>query len=220
MNLPDGVLGAGWLWLGALVVLPLWLFAMWNRPWRALADNTRLHLFLGSCVGWMMLWLLKAGVAPGLNAHLLGATWFTLLFGWRLAVLGLSVVLLGATLAGTSGTTTFALNACAMVIAPVLAAQGAHRFIERYLPRHLFVFLFASGFFNAALSMVVSVTFASALLASSGLYTWDRLASEFLPFALLLAFPEAFVTGAGLSYFVVYHPAWVASYREEAYLGR
>jgi uncharacterized membrane protein len=33
-----------------------------------------------------------------------------------------------------------------------------------------------------------------------------------------MLFPEAFVTGACLSYFVVYHPEWVGTYREELYL--
>jgi uncharacterized membrane protein len=54
----------------------------------------------------------------------------------------------------------------------------------------------------------------------SGVYTWDHLANDYLLYALLVTFPEAFITGAGLSYLVVYHPQWVATFREEVYLGR
>jgi uncharacterized membrane protein len=38
---------------------------------------------------------MKAGVKPGLNLHLLGATMFTLMFGRQLAIVGFSLVLAG-----------------------------------------------------------------------------------------------------------------------------
>lgn len=209
-----------WLSVGYALYLPALALALRRVPWSRLRDNTTMHLFLGSCVGLMVLWVLKAGIAPGLNLHLLGATWFTLVFGWPLAVLGMSVVLLGITIVGMSGWAAFALNALVLVVAPVSTSHLLHRLIERWLPRQLFVYLFGSGFFNAAAAMVASAAVATSLLLASGAYHWDRLASDYLPYALLVTFPEAFITGAGLSYLVVYHPQWVATFREEVYLGR
>jgi uncharacterized membrane protein len=220
MNFPDGLFNAAWLTAGYAIYLPLLVVALWHAPWSQLRDNTTAHLFLGSCVGLIVLWLLKAGIAPGLNLHLLGATWFTLVFGWPLAVQGMSLVLLGITVVGMGSWSAFGLNALVLVLAPVATSHVLHRLVERWLPRQLFVYLFGSGFFNAAAAIIASSSVATILLLTSGAYTWDHLANEYLPYALLVTFPEAFITGAGLSYLVVYHPQWVATFREEVYLGR
>jgi uncharacterized membrane protein len=220
MNFPDGLFNAAWLWAGYAIYLPLLVVALLRVPWPQLRDNTTMHLFLGSGVGLMVLWVLKAGIAPGLNLHLLGATWFTLVFGWPLAVLGMSLVLLGITIVGMSGWSAFALNALVLVLVPVSTSHALNRLVERWLPRQLFVYLFGSGFFNAAAAVVASSSVAMSLLLVSGVYTWDHLANDYLPYALLVTFPEAFITGAGLSYLVVYHPQWVATFREDVYLGR
>lgn len=220
MNFPDGLFSAAWLWAGYAIYLPWLVVALWRVSWSQLRDNTAAHLFLGSCVGLMVLWVLKAGIAPGLDLHLLGATWFTLVFGWPLAMLGMSLVLLGITIVGMSGWGAFALNALVLVLVPVSTSYVLHRLVERWLPRQLFVYLFGSGFFNAAAAIVASGAVATSLLLASGAYPWDHLANDYLPYALLVTFPEAFITGAGLSYLVVYHPQWVATFREEAYFGR
>lgn len=220
MNFPDELFNTAWRLVGYAIYLPALAVALWRVPWSRLRDNTTVHLFLGSCVGLMVLWVLKAGIAPGLNLHLLGATWFTLVFGWPLAVLGMSVVLIGSTVSGASGWAAFGLNALVLVLTPVSVSYALHRLIERWLPRQLFVYLFGSGFFNAAAAVIASAAVATSLLLASGAYDWDRLASDYLPYALLVTFPEAFVTGAGLSYLVVYHPRWVTTFHEDTYLGR
>jgi uncharacterized membrane protein len=65
-------------------------------------------------VGLILLWHLKAGIKPGLALHLLGATVFTLCFGWALAFIGLCAVLAGVTLNGAAGFEAFAVNALLM----------------------------------------------------------------------------------------------------------
>jgi uncharacterized membrane protein len=132
----------------------------------------------------------------------------------------MTLVLAAVTAVGMSGVTTFALNAIVAGVVPVACSHAVQRAIARRLPAHLFVYLFGSGFFNAALATAASAVAAVALLYGSGAYDWQRLADDYLPYALLAAFPEAFVTGAGISYFVVYHPGWVVSFREEWYLER
>ena len=58
----------------------------------------QLNVWLGTIVVLMLVWSMKAGVRPGLNLHLLGATVFTLMFGRQLAIIGLSIVLAAVTL--------------------------------------------------------------------------------------------------------------------------
>lgn len=218
MNFPEGLLPAPWLWLGYALYLPLLGYAAWHAPWARLREGAALHLYLGTCVALMLLWTLRAGVAPGLNFHVLGATFLTLMFGWRLALQGMSLVLLGATLSGQGGLATFALNALFLGVVPVGVSHAVRAAAERFLPRHLFVYLFVSGFFNAALAVGCGALASSAFLLAAGVYSLDYLAEHYLPYILLLLFPEAFLTGTCLSYFVIYHPEWVSSYREELYL--
>lgn len=218
MNLPDGLISPPGLWLGYALYFPILAHALWRAPWSRLRENESLHLYLGACVALLVLWTLRADVSPGLTLHLLGATFLTLMFGWRLALLGMSVVILGNTLYGMSGMAAFSLNALVMGAVPVFVSQAMHGAARRFLPRHLFVYLFVPGFFGAAAAAAASTLAASALLLAAGVYPLEHLAEHYLPYILLMLFPEAFVTGACLSYFVVYHPEWVGTYREELYI--
>ncbi len=154
MNLPNGLLPAGW-------TLPAWLpfaafafLAARRAPWRLLADSTRLNAFLALIVTLILLWHLQAGVKPGLALHLLGATVFTLCFGWALAFLGLCLVLAAVTLNGAAGWQAFAVNALLLAGVGVTVSQAAHWLVDRLLPSHLFVFIFCKGFFTSALAVI------------------------------------------------------------------
>jgi len=218
MNLPDNLLPSLWLWLGHALYLPILVYALLRAPWMRLRETETLHVFLGTCVGLMVLWSLRAGIAPGLNIHLLGTTLLTLMFGWELAVVGIGLVLTAVTLAGMSGVETFSLNALIMGVVPALVGRTEYFLVWRRLPHNLFVYIFVSGFFGAALAIISVALVTTALFLTSEVYTWDQLTTNYLPYALLLALPEAFITGTCLTYMVVYRPAWVASYREETYL--
>ena len=81
MNFPDGLFSSHWSWAGLGIYAILLLFALLGAPWRRLQDSDQLNVFLGVCVSLMLLWTLRAGVVPGLNFHLLGATLLVLMFG-------------------------------------------------------------------------------------------------------------------------------------------
>jgi uncharacterized membrane protein len=218
MNIPADMLALPWLVLGYGLFLPLLGLSLRGAPWQQFKQSASLHLFLGTCVALMLLWTLRAGVAPGLSFHVLGATFLTLVFGWRLAFLGLCIVLAGVTLAGQSGLETFAHNALLLGAVPVGLSEGVRQLAERFLPRHLFVYLFVSGFFNAALAVGAAALASAFFQYAAGVHALGYLAEHYLPYIVLLLFPEGFLTGVCLSYFVIYHPEWVASYREEIYL--
>jgi uncharacterized membrane protein len=220
MNLPDDLLSSLWLWLGHALYVPVLIYALLRAPWARLRESEALHVFLGTCAALMVLWSMRAGIAPGLTFHLLGTTLLTLMFGWELAVVGIGLVLAAVTIAGMSGVETFSLNALVMGTVPALVGRTAYFLVWRRLPHNLFVYIFVSGFFGAALAIAVVAFASTALFLASGVYTWDQLIANYLPYALLLALPEAFVTGTCITYMVVYRPAWVGSYREETYLGR
>ena len=218
MNLPDTLLGEGWYWAAWAVWVLLFARSVFKAPWAVLKDSERLNVWLGMIVLLVVVWSLKAGVKPGLSLHLLGAMVFTLSFGPHLAFAGLSLVLFGVTLNGEAGFFAYALNALLMVGVGVWMSYTIYRLILKWLPRHFFVYIFVNGFFGSALT-VFGVGLASVfLLGMAGAYGWDYLASEYLPFFLLLGFSEAWLSGMLMTLFVVYRPNWVVTFDDSSYL--
>ena len=218
MNLPDTLLGEGWYWAAWAVWLPLFARSLFRAPWSLLKESERLNVWLGMIVLLTLIWSLKAGVKPGLSLHLLGATVFTLSFGPHLAFIGLSLVLFGISLNGEAGYLAFGLNALLMAGVGVLLSQAIYRSVFRLLPRHFFVYIFANGFFGAALTVFGVGLVAAVVLAIAGAYEWNYLASEYLPYFLLIGFSEAWLSGMLMTLFVIYRPNWVATFDDSSYL--
>lgn len=165
-----------------------------------------------------LVWSLKAGIKPGLDLHMLGATLITLSFGPHLAFVGLSLVTAGVTLNGAGDPFSFAANALMMAGLSVGLSQFYYRLLSGILPRHFFVYIFVNGFFGAALTIISFGFCSTVLLALAGVYEWDYLVSEYLPYFLLLSFSEAWLSGMVITLFVVYRPNWVVTFEDSRYL--
>ncbi|MDP1674815.1 MAG: energy-coupling factor ABC transporter permease [Burkholderiales bacterium] len=220
MNLTAGLLPAQWLaalWaLWLLTLLPLLV----RSTWRPLRDPSRLNLWCAAIAIVFTLWTIRSGIKPGLGIHLLGATVLMLMFGPRLAQLALYVVTAAAAFAGMGDATAYPANALLAGAIPVWVSYLLLRAVERWLPSQLFVFIFAGGFFAGALAMVASVVTAAGLHALAGSYASAYLAEYYLPYALLLAWGEAFLTGMFIALMVAYYPQWVLMFDDRRYLAR
>ena len=218
MNLTDNLLGEAWYWAAWAVWLPLLARALWVAPWRRLRDSELLNVWLGMVVLLTLTWSMQAGVKPGLGLHLLGATLFTLCFGPMLAFIGLCLVTLGVTLNGSAGGFALAINALLLAGGGVLLSEGGRRLFCRFLPPHFFVFVFVNAFFGSALTIFGVGVLLCCFLSLADAYEWAYLASEYLPYFLLLAFSEAWLSGMLMTLFVVYRPKWVVSFDDSRYL--
>ena len=220
MNFPDGLFSPVWSGSAFAVLFPFVIWALWTAPWRRLADSTQLHGWLGTIVVVMLFWRINAGVRPGLNLHILGATTFTLMFGRQLAVVGLGIVVAAVTAAGVGGWSAFALNALMLAVLPPFIADAIRRLSERRLPANMFVYIFVAGFFGGAATVAVSGLAATLLLALAHVYPAHLLFDEFFPYYSLLGFAEAWMNGAAVTLLVVYFPQWVGSFDDRRYLRR
>lgn len=220
MNFPDGLFPESWQWAAWLFLLPAVAWLMRKAPWKRLAEPGRSHVWFGAIVALSLLWTMNAGVRPGLNLHLLGATALTLMFGFHLAVLAMLAVLAVTTANGAGGWQAFGLNAWVLALFPVAVAHGWLRLVERRLPGHLFVFIFLGAFANAALTLGATAIAATLLLSAGTAYDMQTVFGEYLPYFLLMCFPEAWLTGAFITLFVVYLPEWVGSFDDSRYLAR
>ncbi len=222
MNFPDALFPQSWAFGAILPLLAIWLWCIVTAPWRRLADSGQSNVWLGTIVILVMVWSMKAGVKPGLNLHLLGATMFTLMFGRQLAIIGLSLVLAGVTfngeLQGHAGWLAYGLNALVLAVFPPLLADAIRRAMERHLPANFFVYIFVAAFFGAAAVVVATGLLASAMLWMADVYAASALLDDYLPYYVLLGFAEAWLNGALVTIMVVYLPHWVGSFDDRRYL--
>lgn len=211
-HIPSDWAIALWLLLAGVFVL------MWRRAaWKVLAQPGNLNVFLGATVVLLGLWLIKAGIRPGLNFHLLGATALTLMFRPWFAILALALVIAGLTI-HTGQYAAYPANVLLMAILPVSISWAIYRFVDRKMPNHMFIYIFLNCFFGAGITIAL-VGIASTFLATAlGIYRLDYLLDNYLPFYMLMAWAEAFATGMILTLLVVYKPEWVATFDDLRYL--
>ncbi len=218
MNLPDNLLGEEWYWAAWAVWLLFFARSVLKAPWARLKSPELLNVWLGMVVLLTLVWSLKAGVKPGLGFHLLGATVLTLSFGPHLAFIALSLVTAGITLNGAAGVEAFALNALLLGGLGVVFSQFLYRLLVDALPKNFFVYVFVNGFLGAALTVMGVGLCITVFMALAGVYSWDYLLAEYLPYFLLLGFSEAWLSGMLMTLFVVYRPSWVVTFDDSCYL--
>lgn len=212
------MLSPGWVWMGNIGFIALLVWAIVTAPWARLLSNRYQHVFFGASATLMVFWAFKAGVSPGLALHHLGATLFTLMFGWQFALIGLTAVLLGVTAQGHGGWSMIGINGLLDLALPVIISWWIYRSVERYLPNNLFIYIYLCGFFGAAAAIGISSVAIFSTLLLSGAYSPDKLLNEYLPFVPLIMFPEAFLTGAIVTLLVVFAPDWITTFDDNRYL--
>ncbi len=96
-----------------------------------------------------------------------------------------------------------------MVVIPVLVAYVILRIVDRYLPES-FLRLHLRRRLPRCGALAVLATGASARRCCcwlAGVYDADYLIGEYLPYFVLLAFSEAWISGMAITLMVVYRPA-------------
>jgi uncharacterized membrane protein len=218
VNLPSGLFPQPWL-IAAFVGFGLLLAAaLAGAPWRRLAGGAQASVWPASLVALALLWSMQAGVQPGLNLHMLGAMAMVLAFGPQIAFIGMSLVLVALTANGSGDWAALGLNALVMAALPCALAWAIFRAADRWLPNHLFVYVFANAFFGSALTLASVGLGAAALLAAAGAYSVEHLTTQYLPYFLLVGFSEAWLSGMVVTLMVVWRPGWVATFDDRRYL--
>jgi uncharacterized membrane protein len=177
-------------------------------------------LLFGASLAVMLLWLIRAGVTPGLGVHMLGMTVLTLLLGWRLAIVGALAALVGSAVMGVESWDTLGLSGMLLVAVPVAVTYAIWRLLDRFLPSNLFIYILGCGFFGAGLAAAVARLAVAGVLLASGGAKAPVILSEYLPISLLILFPESFINGLIVAAFAAYRPEWLATLDAGRYLDR
>ncbi|MCE3000111.1 MAG: energy-coupling factor ABC transporter permease [Betaproteobacteria bacterium] len=209
----DGLL----LWLAwAASLLPLCRRA----AWAPLREAGRFNLWCAAIAVTFTLWCIRYTLQPGLSLHLLGATVLTLMFGPWLALAALNLVAVAAAVTGISTAAGYPALVLLAGVVPVAVSAGILRAAERWLPPNLFVFIFVAGFFGGALAKAVQALATAALFALYGGVATTGVLDYYLPYALLLAWGEAFMTGMIVALMVAWYPQWISLFDDRRYLAR
>lgn len=218
MDFNSDVLPEPIIWVSSVSFALVLYKAVVTAPWLRLRINTQLHVVLGGCVSVLLLWTIRAGVLPGLSYHLLGATALTLMLGWQLAFLGLTLVVILSTFNGFGDWGAVPTNVIVMIGIPIAITQGLLVLAQARLPCNILVYVFVNAFLAAAVGMMAVGLTTAMLLLLSGVYDLEVLVDGYLVYLPLFCFPEANINGMLIVLLAVYRPQWVVSFEEKRYL--
>lgn len=218
MNFPSYFFSSGLLYGSLFLVVLLMGWAAIRLPWRGLSALP-VNAWMASAVLVMALWMMRGGLKPGLSFHILGMGVLSLMMGPTLVMLLVPMMMLILVWGGVLDEKAWAVNVLVSVMIPVLLMQAGLSLSRRYLPHHLFVYVFVNAFLCGGLTMFVSAGAGVLLLGGVHAYEWDYLVNEALPYYFLFSWAEAFLSGLMVVVLVVYRPHWIFTFDDKDYLG-
>ncbi|MCG9697691.1 energy-coupling factor ABC transporter permease [Shewanella sp. Isolate11] len=203
----------------ALGVLVLWLRAIWpSQDLRALAKDKKLQ-----SRAWLAafainaLWLMNASITSGMHLHFLGLVTLMLMFGWRLATLITLLPVMFFSTFVVQQPFEFAIYMLLMTAMPLFLCFLVYSQVFKYLPHHLFIYIFCSAFINGFTSILFYMLPWAVWLWLSSDYDWLYITDSYLLLIPLLGFPEALLNGMAVTLLVVYRPEYLYDYSDKTY---
>ncbi len=208
-----------WLLPGILFFVVANIWAVIKAPWSKLtSDSESQHVFVGVIMILVLAWLGEASIAPGMGFHILLLTTVTLMFGPQFAILAGSIALLAVAIIKGGDWFALGLSGSVIVVLPIMLVWILTLLSYRYLEKGFFIFVLFNGFFVAALTTTIMLFTSAMIMYYSGVYTFEKLSYNFLPYIPLMVFPEAFMNGMLILSLVVMKPQWVACFDDGIYL--
>ena len=211
-----------WQWLCWPLLIFCLAIATWQFPLRkVLAVPLRQHLVLGSTVALALIWLLAARLHnQDFGIHLFAVTAVMMVIGVSPTLIVSALALVLYTAINTEvGWATFAVNFTLGLLPPILVSAACLKIVSKLPQKNLFAYMLGVGFAGAIVARLLTTALVYGLMTISGEPALQKTADTYLPWMLLIAFPEGFINGMIISGVTVYCPHWVRSFDEERYLG-
>jgi uncharacterized membrane protein len=209
----DTALPGPW-WPDLLLVLTATALALALRPWRSVARSGPPWPWIVLWAVMPLLWGVDRYVAVPIAQPMSGAALLVMLAGWPMAVL-MMLPVAGLTAFAADLGAAEALHRLAWLgVVPATLMLGLGAAVRRWLPNHLFVYIFARAYLG---SFIACGGAAGLALLLGPLPAGSQLDDLWLvrPIA---AFGEAFLTGMLVAILVAYRPSWLATYSDRLYL--
>jgi len=219
MNLPASLFSADWLWLTNAVFAVFLFRAIRTAPWSTVLKNgIMVNALVGLIIGAFIFWQINAGFRPEFHFHVLGSTLFMLMFGWQIATVTITLVMLATWIRIDAEWMTLGVNGLLMIVIPVLFSDWLLRFSKRNLPKNLFLFVLFNGFICGGLSIMLNVSVTTLLLLGLSHYNWLQIQHYYLVAAPIIMLTEAITTGMMITAFTVFQPQAVMNFSDEEYI--
>lgn len=173
---------------------------------------------LACALVFYFLWQIKAGILPGLELHILGASAVTLVLGWRLALLSASLAGALLILFSQISIAQLPLHLLLTAFIPILFSYSFFVLCYNFLPRHFFIYIFICSFLCAAFTSCLKIASISAFYYLTGHYDWYALSENYLYLCAIIWFPEAMLNGMAIAILITYRPHWVKTFYDKEYL--
>ena len=219
MDIVLPITSSGVIWASYLLLVVVAMFAAVLAPWdKVIGDSGAQNVYLGAIVVLILIWLIRADLPTGLSFHLLGATIMCLLFEWQFALFAMAAVVGAHAMIGGVPLQNFALNWLTLGAFPVLFTRVMLYVVQRYLPHNFYIYIFINTFFVAGIGAYLAGAISAVWLYVVLDYSRHLIVDQYLPVLILMVLPEAVCTGMLMTIFVVYKPAWVATFHDRWYL--
>ncbi len=207
------------------VSFAIWLaLIVWGWPsfQKALIDRSKILFanFMMISIMWSLQASVGQGELAGMSFHLLGAAISFSMLGfmgafWCMSVVGILYALI---FLGLDQLWSVPINLLMTVLPGLLIAQLTLYLSRRYLPHHLFVYIFVNGFFTGALTIIGSSLVMMIALQALGAFEARAIWNSIFPVYFLLSWAEAFITGLFTAIFVALAPQYLLTYQDSIYL--
>lgn len=210
---------AAWLPFGLIFIwcLQRFLHQSSTPPANAWAVSTGLLALL-----WLMNVQIDGGHLNGMSYHLLALNLMTLMLGAPAAFLlgSLWMLAFGVMQQGSIFLAVWALNTLFIVLPAVLLNAALRCLTLRYLPHHVFVYIFVNGFICGALGMMLTGLLVAGLLHITDVFSSEVAWGAAFPVFFLLSWGEAFLSGIMTAVYVAFKPDVLSTFNDEIYLTR
>lgn len=200
--------------LDLALALAATVVALALRPWRGTGPAGPPWPWIVLLAVLPVLWGVDRYVSVPIAQPMSGAALLVLFAGWPLAVLAMLPVAAATAWAADLGAADalHRLVWLGVVPATLMLALGAA--VRRWLPNHLFVYIFGRAFVGTFIACALSD--GTALLLSA--LPTGSLRDDLWLARPMTAFGEAFLTGMLVAILVAYRPQWLATYSDRLYL--
>ncbi len=129
-----------------------------------------------------------------------------------------AIIVLGVKLLGAADFKALALNCLLTGVVPITVSHLLWRINENLLPPNYFAYIFFAAFLAGGVSILGTGFLSYHILEMLENELSIELLDQYLMVFIPMMYPEAFLSGAVISVFVIYKPEWIATFDDRRYL--
>lgn len=212
---------ASWHWFFSLLMVLSLFAALVKFPFLSVRSVPfRQHLILGSSIFLFALWWVRIPLEDGtLQLHIIGMTSIVMMLGWAPAMFSATIAIILSTFMGKHAWIDLPMAFFFAVLIPVAVTQIALRIVTMIPMNNMFIYMLGGGFLGGiCVRLTLGLVFVLITSLAGDQMMLHDTGELYLPYILILAFPEGVVNGMLVTMTTVWFPHWMRSFNEKRYI--